>query len=363
MYFQHYGLGDKPFAMAHNLSFYYPAAHQEATNDLCYSIEERQGLALLVGEPGTGKTTLLRNLIRTFGSDLCAIMVSDVSVTDSSLLSYVANELGLPATDERAPAILKHYFQEILLAGRTVVVLVDEAQSLTDRQLRELHYLTNLEFQNQKLVQLILAGQPSLQSRLSTPSMEALGQRVSVRTYVKPLSLAHTRAYIRLRLQIAGSNNPDLFTPGAVVKIQGLSRGIPRLVNLICDRALVYGYAEDARVLDESAIQEVSDELEIDEPSPGPHPVPDSSPLEQRLSAIEQKLDLLVEAMERGGFLQAASSDSPVAPYPREQSREKSDLDGGPYGGTEPQPRGEGARIAGFQLRSRRDARALLKKE
>jgi general secretion pathway protein A len=307
--------------MTHHPSFYYPAAHQEVTNELCYSIEERQGLALLLGEPGTGKTTLLRNLFRTFTSDFCAVFVSDVSVTDPSLLNQIASELRIPAAGDGAAAMLKHFLQETFQAGRTNVVLVDEAQLLTDRQLQEVHFLTNLELEGQKLVQLILAGQPSLAFRLTTEPMEALGQRVSVRASLEPLSLAHTNAYIRLRLETAGSSDSHLFTPDAVIKIHALSRGIPRMVNLICDRALLLAFAEDARRVDESMVLEVSHELRIDEQTGGPHPSNDSPTLEQRLSTIEGKLDWLIDVIRRGDLGRTKSSQPFLASGPPDETR------------------------------------------
>ena len=157
MYLHHFGLREKPFTLAHDPSYYYPAAHQEATNDLCYSIEERQGLAVLVGEPGTGKTTLLGNLLRSLGPDMLGILLSDVSLFGGSLLRALANRLQLAADEQALLTELQIHLEAAVSTGHTVVVLIDEAQSLTDEQLQEVRYLTNLQFQNQKRVQLILA--------------------------------------------------------------------------------------------------------------------------------------------------------------------------------------------------------------
>lgn len=344
MYLHHYGLRDKPFRLAHDPSFYYPAAHQEAMDNLCYSIEERQGLATLVGETGTGKTTLLRNLLRSFSAGMRGILVSDVSLSGGSLLRQFTLGLELPVADaEAAPTILQSYLQNAVQMGQTVVLLVDEAQALTARQLEEVRYVSNLESRNQKLVQMILAGQPSLECKLEAPRYQALRQRVAVRSYLQPLSLEHTRAYIELRLQVAGSPDAQVFTPNALVRIHELSRGIPRLINLICDRALLFGYAEDRHLLDEAAVDEVFAELGIErgaseearsygapeaqsgkQPSTSlPPSLPDSQSLETRLSALEQKLDVLVEAMRDLGLLNANDAESPQGALTEEHPQAK----------------------------------------
>lgn len=305
MYLQHYGLRSKPFALDHNPSFFYPAAHQDAQDDLCYSIEERQGIATLVGEPGTGKTTLLKNLMRSFTSEMHGVLVSDTSASPGSLLRAVASELRLGIPDDQSLAmILRQQFLSFIERGYVVVVLVDEAQDLTDPQLHEVRFLSNLEYENQNLVQLILAGQPSLDARLDRPQFEALRQRVAVRTSIKSLTPGHTQRYIEMRFRVAGASDEHLFTPSALVRIHELTRGIPRLINLLCDRALIWGYAEDAHFLDEAAVEEAWSELRIEKTPEQPEPARSSFPLEPRLSAIERKVDVIIEALQRAGFLE-----------------------------------------------------------
>lgn len=311
MYLRHFGLREKPFAPGDSPSFYYPTVHQEAQNDLSYSIEERQGLATLIGEPGTGKTTLLKRFLRSFSAEMQGILVSDVALSGGSLLMQLALELRLRVPEERTtPMILQSYFQNCLDIRRVIVVLIDEAQALTDPQLHEVRYLSNLEYGSQKLLQIVLAGQPSLESKFEEPEFDALRHRVAVRAYLAPFNLEHTQAYIKLRLQVAGAQDVHLFTPRALSMVHELSRGVPRLVNWICDRALLLGYAEGSPVIDETAVQEASDELKLEKrSSPAPATGQKRSSIEPRLDAIERKLDLLLLAMERAGFLPPAPAE------------------------------------------------------
>ncbi len=151
---------------------------------------------------------------------------------------------------------------ESFASDRVVVLMVDEAQALTDRQLQEVQYLSNLEKGGEKVVQVILAGQPSLEARLDEQQFSALSQRIAVRSHVKPLSLRHTRAYVELRLQVSGASESGPFVSAAVTRLHELSGGIPRVINLIADRALVIAYADDLAVVDEGVVLQAADELQ-----------------------------------------------------------------------------------------------------
>ncbi len=169
MYLRHYGLRSKPFQLAHDPTFYYAAAHQIPLNELCYSIEERQGLATIVGDPGTGKTTLLRRLLQSFGPHQRGIFMSDTSLEGVSLLRKVAQALGVAnaAGNEKAlPEFLWKLLSREAQVGKTVILLIDEAQGMTRPQLEEVRYLTNLENGGRKLMEIILAGQPNLEKKL-----------------------------------------------------------------------------------------------------------------------------------------------------------------------------------------------------
>ena len=182
MYLQHYGFRDKPFKLTHDPAYYFGEAHQVPLNELCYSIEERHGLAILLGEPGTGKTTLLLRLLRSFSRQLTGVFLSDIAVGEASLIRQVGRALLLPFKPQDPTETVAQYLDIFLRgqvnAGKTVVVLIDEAQGLTDGQFEELRHLTNLEHKGRKLVEIVLAGLPSLERKFRTPDLESLSQRV-----------------------------------------------------------------------------------------------------------------------------------------------------------------------------------------
>ncbi len=242
MYLHHYGFRDKPFKLTHDPAYYYGEAHQVALNELCYSIEERHGLAILFGEPGTGKTTLLLRLLRSFARQLNGVFLSDVAVGESSLIRQIARALLVPFRPQESTETVSQYLDIFLrgqvTSGRTVVVLVDEAQGLTDGQFEELRHLTNLEHKSRKLIEIVIAGLPSLERKFRTPDLESLSQRAVVRCWMEPMSLEHTSSYIRHRLDVVGAPNPDMFSPDAVERIHNTTRGVPRLVNIVCERSL-----------------------------------------------------------------------------------------------------------------------------
>lgn len=253
MYLQHYGFRDKPFKLTHDPAYYYGEAHQVPLNELCYSIEERHGLAVLLGEAGTGKTTLMLRLLRSFARHLSGVFLSDVAVGEASLIRQVARALLIPFQPRDSTDTVSQYLDIFLrgqvTAGKTVVVLVDEAQGLTDGQFEELRYLTNLEHKGKKLVEIVLAGLPSLERKFQTPDFESLSQRAVVRCWVEPLDLENTEAYIKHRLDVVGAPNPQMFSGDATERIHHASRGIPRLINIVCERTLLIGYVEEEQIL------------------------------------------------------------------------------------------------------------------
>lgn len=253
MYLQHYGFRDKPFKLTHDPAYYYGEAHQVPLNELCYSIEERHGLAILLGEAGTGKTTLMLRLLRSFARHLSGVFLSDIAVGEASLIRQVARALLIPFRPQDSTDTVSQYLDIFLrgqvTAGKTVVVLVDEAQGLTDGQFEELRYLTNLEHKGKKLVEIVLAGLPSLERKFQTPDFESLSQRAVVRCWVEPLDLENTEAYIRHRLDVVGAPNPHMFSDEALERVHHSSRGIPRLINIVCERTLLIGYVEEEQVL------------------------------------------------------------------------------------------------------------------
>ena len=326
MYLRHYGLRDKPFKLAHDPAYYYSAAHQIPLNELCYSIEERQGLATLVGKPGTGKTTLLRRLLHSFGPNQRGIFMSDASLGGKSLIRQIEIAVGVLVPSNQAGS--SEPMRQLLERARdkTVILLLDEAQGLTPAQLEELHHLTNLEVPGRKLLEIIMAGQPSLDDLLATSQFAALRQRVAVRSQLEALDLEHTAAYIEHRLRVAGALDAAVFAPDAIQVIHEGSRGIPRLINIIGERSLIVGYVDEDRVIDGAKAREAIAELRLDpddDSKTPPQAMGDGLLVKMgsRIEAIEEKLDMLVQMLARAGMVRAELAENTRARKYLEQLR------------------------------------------
>ncbi len=247
MYTQFFGLSEPPFSISPNPKYLYMSErHGEALAHLSYGLQDGGGFVLLTGEVGTGKTTVSRCLLQQLPPETEIAYILNPSLTERDLLAAICDEYQLPYADE---ASLKQLFDLIrdhllanLAAGKRSVVLVDEAQHLLPGVLEQLRLLTNLETDDKKLLQVVLIGQPELQQMLRQPLLRQLAQRITARYHLLPLSRQDVDAYVRFRLQVAGCIQP-LFTPRAIQTLHRLSGGIPRLINLICDRALIAAFA------------------------------------------------------------------------------------------------------------------------
>ena len=247
MYTQFFGLSEPPFSISPNPKYLYMSErHGEALAHLNYGLQDGGGFVLLTGEVGTGKTTVSRCLLQQLPADTEIAYILNPSLTERDLLAAICDEFQLPYGEE---ASLKQLFDLIrdhllanLAAGKRSVVLVDEAQHLLPGVLEQLRLLTNLETDEKKLLQVVLIGQPELQQMLRQPLLRQLAQRITARYHLLPLSRQDVDAYVRFRLQVAGCIQP-LFTPRAIQTLHRLSGGIPRLINLICDRALIAAFA------------------------------------------------------------------------------------------------------------------------
>ena len=271
MYGKHFGLVELPFSVTPDPRFSYTnTLYREAFASLRYGIETRKGFIVITGEAGTGKTTLLRRLMRSVEATVHTAFIFNTHLDFIELLRSLLNELGV-ATSARdrltLMAQLNDYLIEQLHKDHIVSLLVDEAQDLSDAMLEELRLLSNLETDRAKLIQIVLMGQPELERKLDQPELRQLKQRVAVRCRLAPLRSEEVAPYINSRLQTVGYQGKELFDVGSVQKIALCSKGIPRLINVICDNALLIAYASSQSKVSAKIVDEVARDLQLMDPS------------------------------------------------------------------------------------------------
>jgi general secretion pathway protein A len=252
MYTHYFGLNEKPFAIAPNpRHLYLSELHREALAHLVYGIRSDGCFILLTGEVGTGKTTVCRCFLEKLPEDIDVAIILNPKLTAIDLLRTICEELSihvtttLPSSKSYIDAI-NRYLLQAHADGRSTVLVIDEAQNLNADVLEQLRLLTNLETDTQKLLKIVLLGQPELRLMLASPEMRQVNQRITSRYHLKPLQPEDVRQYIRHRIRVAGGGARRLFSDRAVKYVARLSKGIPRLINLLCDRALLGAYAENA---------------------------------------------------------------------------------------------------------------------
>src|ERR1700732_1868879 len=251
MYLTFFGLNEKPFAITPDPRYLYLSErHAEALAHLLYGINEAGGFVQLTGEVGTGKTTIVRSLLAQTPKNAEIALILNPKMTAPEFLLTICEELGIGVQDS-APGslkdlvdILSYYLLHAHAAGKRVVLVVDEAQNLSPDVLEQVRLLTNLETNTQKLLQIILIGQPELRELLARNELRQLAQRITGRYHLNPLAREETVAYVHHRLRVAGATS-DIFAPGAVSAVFRLSNGVPRVINVICDRALLGAYSLD----------------------------------------------------------------------------------------------------------------------
>ena len=251
MYLSFFGLLEKPFAITPDPRYLYLSArHAEALAHLLYGINEAGGFVQLTGEVGTGKTTIIRSLLAQTPKNAEIALILNPRMTATEFLLTICEELGIgvpdAATDSRKDLvdILNHYLLRAHADGRRIVLVVDEAQNLIPDVLEQVRLLTNLETNTQKLLQIILIGQPELRDLLARNELRQLAQRVTGRYHLHPLSAAETGAYVRHRLRVSGATS-DIFSNMALAELFHLSAGVPRVINVVADRALLGAYTQD----------------------------------------------------------------------------------------------------------------------
>lgn len=265
MYKTFYNLKRNPFEITPDPSFLFPTKrHNEALAALYYGVRRRKGFVVLTGEVGTGKTLLLRCLLQLFkqNSDVAYAYVFNGRLTPVEFLQYISGDLGLPAAGANKSALLLQLANYLIARSQkrlTTVLVVDEAHHLSAEILEEIRLLTNLETTEEKLLQILLVGQPELDDKLDSVGLRQLKQRVALRSHLAPLDLNETRGYIERRLRLAGSPEPaDLFPAETVAAVHRHSGGIPRLINTLCENALIAAYSKQAPEVSADLIDDIA---------------------------------------------------------------------------------------------------------
>lgn len=275
MYEAFFGLKEKPFEMTPDTRYFYPSPkHLEALNHMVYAIEERRGFVVITGEIGAGKTTLSRVLLQKLDPMTKTAIIRNTQLTAKDLLSLTLEELEVPYKPGETKASLINrlnaFLIEQLRSNTNIVLLVDEAQNLKTSVLEEVRMLSNLETETEKLIQVILMGQPELRAKLWLKTLTQLRQRVSLHYHLSALDSPETAAYVAHRLHVAGANGAPIFESGVLPRIFEETQGLPRLINALCDRALLTGYVNETKVIGPSIVEEAARELPslIEEPAP-----------------------------------------------------------------------------------------------
>ncbi len=259
MYERFYGLNEKPFQIVPNPDYLYQSdTHRNALTYLEYGLGENVGMVLLTGEVGCGKTTLVQYVLRQLGPETTAAVIFNTNVTAAELLKMILTQFEQAAVEDKAANLdaLNYFLIQTFAAGKKALLVIDEAQNLSPEALEEVRMLSNLQTDSHTLLQIVLVGQPELKAQLEHPSMRQVAQRIAVRYHLTGLNREDTCRYIDYRMQVAGGE-ADRFTAAAVGLIYKISRGIPRAINLACQAALVYGFAEGAPRITQDIIKKI----------------------------------------------------------------------------------------------------------
>src|SRR5688572_16435257 len=271
MYNEFFGFQEKPFNVTPNLRFFYAnAVHEEAYASLVYGIQERKGFVTLIGEAGTGKTTLLRRLMAGLTEPNAFVYLCYSTPSFEEFLTFICVDLGLEVEGKGYLGkiqLLGNFLLSILQKGGTGILLVDEAQNLGESVLENLRLLSNIETATEKLLQIVLVGQPELEKKLAQPNLRQLKQRVAVQCRLDRLKEREVGPFIFSRLRTAGYDKKDLFPPATIQRIALYSKGTPRLVNILCDNALLIAYSGSRYEISPEMVEEVARDLQLRAPT------------------------------------------------------------------------------------------------
>jgi general secretion pathway protein A len=269
VYTSFYNLKEKPFNLTPSPRFLYLGeTHKEALSLLTYGVMERKGFVLLTGEVGTGKTTIVQTLLSDLDSSVKYVSLSNPTLSAKDFLFYVASGLGLKTQFESKGSFLldfENFLQTLLHQQQNVLLIVDEAQKLSLTLLEEIRLLSNMETADEKLINIFLVGQPELNQKLSHPECRPLLQRISIRYHINPLHVTETEAYIKTRLKLAGSRDTKIFSKKVIRAIHSYAQGYPRMINILCDNALLLGYSNGKKHITVEMIEECHNDLQLPE--------------------------------------------------------------------------------------------------
>ena len=268
MYKEFFSLRANPFNVNPDPRYLFLTRHtEEALACLTYGIQSHKGFVLLTGEVGTGKTTLINKLLEWLRlQQVATAFVFNSRLNTTQFLDYMMADFGIPCESKAKSQILLRLYNWLLdryRAGETAVLIVDEAQNLTEEVLEEIRMLTNLETFTEKLLQIVLVGQPELEQKLKQPQLRQLRQRLTLRAKTHPLTLEETKAYIQQRLRIAGSNGQQIFDPDSLLAIHHYSSGIPRVINLLCEHCLVSAFVDQQKVIGPDVVEVVARDFDL----------------------------------------------------------------------------------------------------
>jgi general secretion pathway protein A len=268
MYKEFYGLRANPFNVNPDPRYLFLTRHtEEALACLTYGIQSRKGFVLLTGEVGTGKTTLINKLLEWLRlQQVATAFIFNSRLDVPQFLDYMMADFGIACDSTAKSQILLRLYNWLLdryRAGETAVLIIDEAQNLSDEVLEEIRMLTNLETFTEKLLQIVLVGQPELEQKLKRPQLRQLRQRLTLRAKTHPLTLEETKAYVHQRLRIAGSNGQQIFEPEAVANVHRYASGIPRVINLLCEHCLVSAFVDQQKVIGPAVVDVVARDFDL----------------------------------------------------------------------------------------------------
>lgn len=291
MYEDFYDFRERPFDLTPNPKYLVlTAGHQEALSNLNYAITSRKGIALLVGEAGAGKTTVIRTAIERQPTRVHYVHLHNPALTRNEFVEMLATRFELSAKAGESKTALLLELERLLFErrskGETTLLIIDEAQSLSSELLEEIRLLANIETNEEKLLTLIIAGQPEIAEHLNKPELRQLKQRIALRCELPALQLRETIAYIAGRIRAAGGVGAQVFTREAVMSIHELSRGIPRTINVLCDNALISGFAMQQRPVTRQLVLDVCRDFDLDG-ARSPSPVAAGLPVEAPTRADE----------------------------------------------------------------------------